>query len=97
MNAEDIKQYLKKSGDVHISTDNLIKNIKGFMSWRITKPDTLVLINVYGDGKYWDAVSIELAKQLGLKKIAFGTKRNPKAFERKYGYTHVGYILEKEV
>lgn len=97
MNAADVKQYLKKSGDATISTDNLIKNAKGFMSWRVTKPETLVLINVYGDGKYWDSVAVELAKQLNLNKIVFGTKRNPKAFERKYGYSHVGYILEKEV
>jgi hypothetical protein len=97
MNVADIEQYLKKSGDTAISTDNLIKNAKGFMSWRVTKPETLVLINVYGDGKYWDSVAVELAKQLNLSKIVFGTKRNPKAFERKYGYSHVGYILEKEV
>jgi len=97
MDKKDIEQYLKKSGDTSINPANLIENSHGFMSWRINKPDTFVLINVYGDGKYWDSVAVELAKQLNLSKIVFGTKRNPKAFERKYGYSHVGYILEKEV
>jgi len=97
MNAEDIKQYLKKSGDTSINPANLIENSHGFMSWRINKPDTFVLINVYGDGNYWDRFMVELAKQLGLKKIVAATRRSPKAAMKKYGYKQVGYILEKEV
>jgi hypothetical protein len=93
---EDIEKYLKKSGDLFIYEDNLIENDQGFMSWKIAE-DKLVLLNVYGNGKYWDTFSIELAKKLGLKSILTATRRSPKAFTRKFGYKITGYILEKEV
>jgi len=97
MNAIDVEQYLKKSGDTKITPSNLIENDHGFMTWRVTDPDTFVLINVYGDGDYWDKFMVELTKKLGLKKIVAATRRSPKAAMKKYGYKQVGYILEKEV
>ena len=93
---EDIEKYLEKSGDQFIYEDNLIENDHGFMSWKIAE-DKLVLLNVYGNGKYWDEFSIALAKQLGLKGILTATRRSPKAFTRKFGYKITGHILEKEV
>jgi len=93
---EDIKKYLKKSGDQFIYEDNIIVNEHGFLSWKIAE-EKLVLLNVYGNGKYWDTFSIELAKKLGLKSILTATRRSPKAFTRKFGYNITGYILEKEV
>lgn len=92
----DINKYLEKSGDDSVDTENLIENEKGFMSWGVNL-DSLILSSVYGDGKYWDKFSIELAKQLGLKKIVIATRRSPKAYQRKYGYKLTGYLLEKEV
>ena len=93
---EDIEKYLRKSGDQFIYEDNIIANDHGFMSWKIAE-DKLVLLNVYGNGKYWDNFSIELAKKLGLKGILTATRRSPKAFTRKFGYKITGHILEKEV
>jgi len=93
---EDIKKYLDKSGDSFIYEDNIVVNEHGFMSWNI-KENKLVLLNVYGNGKYWDDFSITLAKKLGLKGILTATRRSPKAFTRKFGYKITGHILEKEV
>jgi len=95
---DDINYYKQKSKDTKIYFNNFIENEYGFASWDINwEEQSLVLINVYGDGKYWDMFFTGLAKRLGLKKIVFGTKRSPKAFERKYKYKLVGYIMEKEV
>jgi len=91
-----LKTYLEKSGDSYIHEDNLIENEHGFMSWKIHEND-LVLLNVYGDGEYWDVFSNQLAKEFKKKKIIIATRRNPKAFEKKFNYKLTGYILEKEV
>jgi len=80
MNKEDLEKYLSKSGDDGIYTDNLIENSHGFMSWKVSDQG-LVLLNVYGDGKYWDQFSI----------------RSPRAYQKKYGYKLTGFVLEKEV
>jgi len=96
MTPEQQQDYLKRSKDSHIYTDNLIENEHGFMSWSVYE-DKLVAHQVYGDGVYWDNYLNELAKQLGLSKIMIATQRNYKAFERKFGFKLIGYILEKEV
>jgi len=93
---EDIEKYLRKSGDQFIYEDNIVVNDHGFMSWKVQE-EKLVLLNVYGNGKYWDEFSIALAKQLELKSILTATRRSPKAFTRKFGYKITGHILEKEV
>ena len=79
MNEEDIERYLEKSKDKDISTENLIENEHGFMSWT-TFEDYLVAVQVYGDGEYWNRYLDELAKELGYDKILIGTKRSYKAF-----------------
>jgi len=96
MTNEDLEKYLNKSKDEYIYQDNLIENSHGFMSWTV-KDNRLVLLNVYGDGKYWDEFSIELAKKLNLKKILIATWRSPRAYKKKYGYEVTGFIMEKEV
>lgn len=96
MTPEQVHDYLKRSGDATLCTDNLIENEHGFLTWKIHE-DKLVAVQVYGDGKYWDAFLNELAKLIGLNKIMMATKRNPKTFERKFGYKVTGHILEKEV
>lgn len=88
--------YFNKSGDDTLILTNLIATDFGFASFDI-KGDELILYQVYGNGDLWDRYFVELAKRLNLKKIKFGTKRNYKGFERKFGYKLVGYILEKEV
>ena len=98
MDEKDLERYFKKSGDTTIQPDNLIVTDDGFATWTIDQEDnTLVGLNVYGNGKYWEEFGNELAKKLGCKKIRVATKRSPKAFVKKYGFELVGYILEKEV
>lgn len=96
MNKEDLEKYLSKSGDDYVYPDNLIENKNGFMSWTV-KNGKLILLNVYGNGKYWDEFSKELAKGLGLTSILIATRRSPKAYQKKYGYKLTGYLMEKEV
>ena len=96
MTEEDIERYLKKSKDTFIAIDNLIENEHGFMSWT-TWEDYLVVIQVYGDGNYWNTVLDNLAKELGYKKIMMATKRNYKGFEKKFGFKLTGYVLERRV
>ena len=96
MNNKQIKEYLTKSKDTEIRLDNLVENEHGFMSWT-EHDDALIALQVYGDGHYWNIYLNELAKQLGYKKIIIGNKRNYKAFEKKFGFKLIGYILEKEV
>ena len=89
--------YLRRSGDKEIiEADAIMHPEHGFMSYRLL-PDALLLLQVYGDGSYWNLISIEMAKQIGYRTIRFATARDPRLFERKYGYSTVGVILEKEV
>ena len=93
MNTE---RYFEKSGDEQIYTDNLIENAHGFASYRFHE-GKLIILNVYGDGEYWDNFFTNMAREEGLKALVFGTRRSYKPFERKFGYKLTGYILEKEV
>jgi hypothetical protein len=96
MRKEIIEDYLKRSGDTQIFTQNLIENEHGFASFQITE-EALVILNVYGDGKYWDDQLCQIANELGLAKVRFATRRNPKPFERKFNYKTIGYVMEKEI
>lgn len=89
--------YLKRSGDSKILTENLTQNEQGFVSYTITKDNVFVINQCYGSGKYWDDYCANKAKELHCSKIRFATKRNYKGFEKKYKYNMIGYILEKEV
>ena len=96
MNQDDLNRYLEKSGDDKIIPTNLVENEHGFASFWINNNE-LNIINVYGDGKYWDAFFTQIAEETGCNKMRMATRRNPKAFERKFGFKQVGVIMEKEV
>lgn len=96
MTPEQKAHYLHKSGDEEIITTNLIENEHGFASFA-RQGEKLIIYNVYGDGPYWDRFFVALARRNGCKKLVIGTRRSPKAYERKFGYTVIGHILEKEV
>ena len=96
MDKETEQRYLEKSGDDYIDKTNLIENEHGFMSWKVDG-DKLVQMCVYGDGPYWTDFANELGKQFNCKTIITSTSRNYKAYEKKYNFKLVGYILEKEV
>lgn len=94
---EWIEDYLNRSGDDCISAGTiLVHPDKGFVVYNTTD-DTLILVNVYGDGKFWDSYAQVKARELGLSKITFGTRRNPDTFIRRHQYKIIGYILEKKV
>jgi hypothetical protein len=50
-----------------------------------------------GDGKYWEQVATDLADALGFDRFLFATRRNPKAFERRFGAKLRSYLLERKV
>lgn len=59
--------------------------------------DRLFVKQLVGDGRHWEKVLSKLATTNGCVRIRMYTSRNPKCFERKYGYKQVGYVMEKEV
>jgi len=91
-----IRRYIKKSGDQFISEGNIESNEHGFCVWGING-EKLVLINVFWDGVYWDEWSVSKARELKMKSIFIATKRSHKAYTKKYNYNVVGYVLEKGV
>ena len=97
MKPVSIEDYLERSGDDGIVTaQHTIRDKFGFLSYNIVN-DVLQIMQVYGDGKHWQYIIEEIAKDIGVKKIQFGTYRNPKAMGRMFGYKVIAYLLEKEV
>lgn len=96
---EQVLDYFKRSGDTYLVGDYYIANEHGFMTfWFHDKEPVLMLGNVYGDGKYWEQEAIRIAKEHNMKKIRFGTTRNPKVFIKRFrDFKITGYILEREV
>ena len=91
-----IEDYLKRSGDKELLEGELEENEHGFCIWQVNN-DKLVLIQVYGNGIYWDNWASEKAREMNLKEIFFATRRNPQGFVRKYGYEVIGYILKRNI
>ena len=67
----------------------------GFISV-LVHDDILELHHMVGDGKYWAKVLKRIMKVLNLKKLRAFTRRNPKAWQRKYGGHIRGYYMEAD-
>lgn len=97
---DEFKKYLKKSKDpygrLYAGGILLEEEWKGFCIVE-QSGNTLVVQQCYGDGKHWDKEIMKLAKKLKCNKISFYTRRNYKAFEKKFGYKLDGYVMTKEV
>ena len=91
-----LRDYFNRSGDTELGVGWMEENEHGFCVWR-TQDEKLILVNVYGDGTYWNKWATDKAKELECDAIRFETKRSPEAFERKYDCKVVGYILERKV
>ena len=98
MNPDHLRDYLSRSGDDKLSDGNIEYADHGFMVWRVTN-DKFVMVNVYGDGRYWDEWATNKAKELGLKTVMFATKRKPELFIRRsnYDYSVFCCVLERSV
>jgi len=83
MPSEQQLDYLSRTGDPYIDKRNYTENKHGFASYEICDNHILV-IQVYGDGKYWDKFFRDLAKEHGLQSYIFSTRRNPAAFSRRF-------------
>ena len=93
----ELRDYFKRSGDNELLEGvTIYKADKGFCVYGIDE-EHLILMHVYGDGKYWDKWAEDKAKELGLDRILFATKRNPDGFCRKYKYDIIGYVLERKI
>lgn len=95
---EQLNDYFARSGDKELSDGKLEEDEHGFCVWR-TYEDSFILVHVYGDGQYWDDFATEKARELGMKKVIFGTLRNPELFIRrsKYDYKIACFLLERAV
>ncbi len=91
----DLRDYYNRSGDTELGVGWKEENEHGFCVWR-RQDDILILVNVYGDGTYWNEWADDKAEELGVSTIFFATKRNPAAFERKYKYEVAGTLLERK-
>lgn len=93
---EKIRDYLKRSGDEKIEDGEVEVDENGFCIWRVHE-DTFILVQVYGNGSFWNKWAELKAKELNMKTILFATKRNPEPFCRKHKFKITGYVLERPV
>lgn len=89
-----LRDYLDRSGDEQLGVGWMEENEHGFCVWR-RQENKLILVNVYGDGTYWNGWADKKAEELGCTDIFFATKRNPAGFVRKFNYEVVGTLLER--
>lgn len=92
----DQLDFLQRSKDKYIDKRNYVENEHGFASWEI-QGRLLMIIQMYGDGKYWDKYFRDLAAQNGIKTVMFYTQRNPKAFARRFGAETVQTLMKVEL
>ena len=94
---KDWEDYARRSGDFYgkIYPANIIlsEKGKGFCSMDVVDGNLILVHQCYGDGEHWVREIRKLAHERRIKDIRFITKRNPKAFTRKYGFKLEGYIM----
>jgi len=96
MPTADQLDYMHRSGDRYIDKRNYVENDHGFASWEL-RDDCMLVIQVYGDGAYWDKFFRNVAKENGLSCYMFYTRRNSKAFERRYNARTVQTLMAVEI
>ena len=86
---EDLKLYPDEV--IHIHPEH------GFITYYF-HDDVLELHHMAGDGKYWQRFVKNMVMSInGLKKIRAFTRRNPRAWIRKYGGHIRGYYMEADI
>ena len=95
--AEWVELFFRKSGDRALSED-LIYLPFGFVQMDVRDNGKLLFVGqACGEGPKLSKFLDDVAKRLGCTRIQFMTYRNPKAWERSFGFKQVGYVLEREV
>lgn len=70
----------------------------GFMEWSLDRENDGIIIHAMcGDGRYWEEATNDLGRTLGVSKIFFFTRRDPRPYVRRYGARVYGVMLEREV
>ena len=69
---------------------------KGFITFLI-HDDILELHHLCGDGRFWQNELVNIMQRKGLTKLRAFTRRNPKAWARKYGGHIRGWYMEADL
>lgn len=97
---EWLDYYREKTGckDLELSPDEQVffHPDYGFITF-FTHDDILELHHMCGNGKAWQKVLVQLMKDNGLHTLRAFTRRNPKAWMRKYGGHIRGYYMECDI
>jgi len=99
---EWLQWYQEHGGgeDLQLAPDEIINfhEEHGFVTYLIYD-DVLEIHHMAGDGKYWfKFLKNTVMRIYGLKKIRAFTRRNPRAWIRKYGNGRViGYEMEGDI
>lgn len=88
--------FMRRTGDTTIDGTNYVENEHGFASYKV-RDDSILIIQAYGDGRYWEQFFRQKAKEHKVSRCVFYTRRNPKAFARKYGAEVVQTLMKVEV
>ena len=92
-----LKYYEERTGTQDLKLDEsefvLFHPEHGFITF-FTHENVFELHHMVGDGKYWQEVIMKIMHLEGLTKVRAFTKRNPKAWIRKYGGHIRGYYME---
>ena len=97
---EWLKWYEERTGcdDLRLNPDELIMfhPEHGFITYW-THDDIFELHHMCGDGKFWQAVIQKIARFENVHTLRAFTRRNPKAWIRKYGGHITGYEMEADI
>ena len=97
---EWLEYYQKRTGchNLELSSDEHIffHPQHGFITF-FTHDDILELHHMCGNGKAWQKVLVQIMKNCGLTQLRAFTRRNPKAWIRKYGGHIRGFYMEADI
>lgn len=108
MHPDWIAVYNQKSRDVFAPQpwmESLVEPARGFLYYSFDQESRILWVwGVCGDGRYWETHWNRMAQEKGARAIRCTTRRNPRPYQRRFGFKRIGYnqekqyyILEKEV
>ena len=98
--SEWLDWYTKRTGTKNLELEEyesvLFHPDYGFLAF-FTHDDVFEIHHMAGDGKFWQKVIMKIMELENLTKIRAFTRRNPKAWIRKYGGHIRGYYMEADI